>query len=43
MLEQEVFNELSHARIEARKRGGGPVGAWEVAHVLRLRLGRVTE
>jgi len=43
MLEQEVFNELNHARIEARKRAGGPVGAWEVAHVLRVRLGRVTD
>jgi len=42
-LEQEVFEVLAEARHEARKRAGGPVGAWEVAHVLRVRLGRVTD
>jgi len=43
IVEQEALAALNQARIEARKRAGGPVGAWEVAHVLRVRLGRVTE
>jgi len=42
-LEQEAFEALAEARHQARKRAGGPVGAWEVAHVLRVRLGRVTD
>jgi len=39
-LEQEAFDALAEARHEARMRA---VGAWEVAHVLRVRLGRVTD
>jgi hypothetical protein len=42
-LEQATLAALNEARHEDRKRAGGPVGAWEVAHVLRMRLGRVTE
>ena len=42
-LERAVFDALGAALAEARKRAGGPVGAWEVAHVLRLRLGQITE
>jgi len=42
-VEQQAFEALAEARHEARKRAGGPVGAFEVAHVLRMRLGRITE
>jgi hypothetical protein len=42
-LERAVFDVLGAALAEARERAGGPVGAWEVAHVLRVRLGLVTE
>jgi len=43
IIEQEALAALNQARIEARIRAGGPVGAFEVAHVLRVRLGRITD